>query len=246
MQTQTRQPISEELFKEKNLPPIVQRYLRYSNVIGQSWINTVKLQYQGEFRLGKDKPWMPMRGEQVYTTTPPAFQWNARFKMFGLPILAAKDTYKDGSGHMFGKITGLFTVFDVRDTDELLQGTMMRYLQEMMWFPTAFLGEDITWSEVDDHSADVTFTHNGKSVTGRMFFDDQGRLLNFLAERYREIDGSYQLDYWSTPITEYGTYKGFNIPQSGWGVWQLPEGDLAYVKLTLTAVDYNTAVRFDM
>lgn len=33
---------------------------------------------------------------------------------------------------------------------EIDQGTMMRYLNEMTWFPAAFLGENISWKAVDE------------------------------------------------------------------------------------------------
>ena len=217
------------------LPAPVQRYLTYTGLIGKRWIKTARVEYVGEFRLAADKPWMPMRVEQTYTTDPPGFQWNARFKMFGLPLISAQDTYKAGEGHMFGKLAGLFTIFDARG-GELLQGTMVRYLQEMMWFPTAYLSDHISWQAVDDHVADVTYTQSGESVTGRMYFDDEGRLLNFVADRYREDQGSYTLDRWSAPVTEYGTMAGFRLPVGGVGVWQLPDGDLSYVRLYVTAI----------
>lgn len=225
-----------------DLPEPVQRYMNYTGVVGTPWINTVQLKYSGEFRLAADRPWMPMKADQVYTTNPPGFQWNARFKMLGLPLLSAQDTYKDGQGHMFGKLAGMFTVFDARG-EELLQATMLRYLQEMMWFPTAYLSKHITWIEVDDHAADVTYTYGNKSVTGRMYFDDEGRLLNFVASRYREKQGAFTCDPWSTPITEYGVFEDLRLPIRGEAVWQLPEGDLSYIKLCVTDVTYNVPIR---
>lgn len=221
-----------------DLPEPVQRYMRYAGVVGTPWIKTVRLAYKGEFRMAADRPWMPVSAEQVYTTNPPGFQWKARFRMFGLPLMFAQDTYKDGTGHMFGKFAGLFTIFDARG-DELRQGTMLRYLQEMMWFPTAYLNDYITWESVDDHAADVTYTYGDEQVTGRMYFDDNGRLLSFIADRYREHQGTYTLDTWSTPTTAYGTFAGLRLPTAGWGVWQLPEGDLPYIKTRLTEVRYN-------
>lgn len=225
-----------------NLPEPVRRYLNFTGVVGTPWINTVHLKYHGDFRLAADRPWMPMKADQVYTTNPPGFQWNARFKMFGLPLLSACDTYKDGQGHMFGKLAGMITVFDARGK-ELLQGTMLRYLQEMMWFPTAYLSDYVTWEAVDDHAADVTYNFGSESVIGRMFFDDDGRMLNFVASRYREKQGTYSLDTWSTPITEYGVFAGLRLPIRGEAIWQLPEGDLSYIKLHLTGIAYNVPTR---
>src|SRR5690242_1537945 len=93
----------------KDLPESVQLYLNFTDVVGKAWINTAFMRYAGRFRLGADKPWMPIRATQYYTTNPPGFDWNARFKLAGLPLLSGRDTYKDGHGHMFGRALGLFT-----------------------------------------------------------------------------------------------------------------------------------------
>jgi hypothetical protein len=224
-----------------DLPEPVQRYMAYTGIIGAPWIDTVRLTYSGQFRLAADKPWMPIHAEQVYTTDPPGFQWKARFRLFGLPLMVGQDTYKDGAGHMFGKLAGLFTIFDARG-EKLLQGTMVRYLQEMMWFPTAYLNEYVTWQAVDNHAADVTYTDGNESVTGRMIFDDAGRIVNFVAERYRETQGAYTLNTWATPMTEYGRFAGLRLPSAGCGVWQLPDGDLTYINIRLTDARYNVPI----
>jgi hypothetical protein len=124
---------------------------------------------------------MLVTAEETYTTNPPSLMWNARFKVAGLPILRTKDKYESGYGHMFGKLIGVFTVFDVSG-EKLDQATMIGYLNEIMWFPTAFLGEHISWEDVDEHSAQVTFSDHGKSVSARMFFDDVGRLTRAQAD----------------------------------------------------------------
>jgi hypothetical protein len=72
-----------------------------------------------------------------------------------------------------------------------------------------------------------------------MFFDEEGRLTNFTAERYREIGGDFSLDPWSTPITRYGVYARLNLPVCGQAVWNLPSGDLVYADLEITSVEYN-------
>ncbi len=222
----------------QHLPEPAQRYLNYTGVVGKPWINTVRIKYAGKFRRAADQPWMLVKAEQFYTTNPPAFRWNAQFKMAGVWLMRAQDTYKAGHGHMFGKVAGLFTVVDMRG-DEMDQGTMLRYLNEMMWFPIALLGDNITWQGVDGHSADVTFTDCGKSVSARLLFDDVGRLTNFIAQRYRENKGQYSLDTWTTPMTKYGMLGGLNLPIRGQAVWKLPSGDLPYADLELTEITYN-------
>jgi hypothetical protein len=236
--TRNARLITAEMFQ--HLPEPVQRYLTYTGVVGKPWIDSAYLKQVGRFRQGQDRPWMMMTAKQKYTTSPPEFIWNARFKVAGLPLIRAQDKYESGQGHMFGKVAGLFTIFDLRGK-ELDQGTMLRYLNEMMWFPGAFLGENISWQSVDDYSAEVTFTDHGKSVSARMFFDKVGRLTNFTAMRYREIGGKFSLDPWSTPISSYGTLAGLNLPVRGQAVWNLPSGDLEYADLEIAEIQYNIA-----
>jgi hypothetical protein len=216
----------------------VRRYLTFTGVVGYPWIDSVRLKQVGRFRQGADRPWMPMTAEETYTTAPPSLIWNARFKIAGLPLLRARDRYEAGHGHMYGKLAGLVTVFDVRG-DDLDQATMIRYLNEIMWFPTAFLGENITWQAVDERSAEVTFTDGGRSVSAVMHFDDEGRITNFTTDRYREDDGAFSLDPWSTPMTGYGEMAGLNLPLKGTAVWKLPDGDLPYAELEITELAYN-------
>jgi hypothetical protein len=222
----------------EHLPAPAQRYLNFTGVVGKPWVETVRIKFDGKFRLGRDKPWMPMRAEQFYTTNPPGFLWQAQFKMAGLWLMRGQDLYKAGHGHMFGKLAGLFTIFDARGA-ELDQSTMMRYLNEMVWFPIALLSDYVTWQAVDDHSADVTFADAGKQVTARLFFDDAGRLTNFVTQRYRENQGKYTFDIWETPMTEYGVFAGLNLPVRGQAVWKLADGDLPYADLRVTEIEYN-------
>jgi hypothetical protein len=224
----------------KKLPTPVQRYLTYTGVIGYPWIETVHLKQKGKFRQGTDRPWMPLIAEEFYTIDPPSLLWQANFKLAGLPLLRAEDRYESGHGHMFGKLAGLVTIFDVSG-DELDQATMIRYLNEIMWFPTAFLGESISWEEVNDHSAQVTFRDHGKSVSAQMIFDDSGRLTNFTTMRYRELNGEFLLDPWSTPISGYAERAGLKLPIRGQAVWNLESGDLPYIDLEITEVQYNSA-----
>jgi hypothetical protein len=223
------------------LPAPVRRYLTYTGVIGKPWIHTARVRYTGKFRMAADKPWMPIDVDQVYTTNPPGFWWRAQFKFAGLPLMSGSDIYKAGHSRMIGKVAGLFTVVD-GSGDEVDQGTMVRYLQEMTWFPTGYLGANITWEAVGDHAADVTLYDHGQSVTARMYFDDNGRLLTFIAQRYGDFNGQYAMHTWATPVIDYAEFNGLKLPAGGMGVWQLPAGDLPYVDVQPIEIVYNQPI----
>jgi hypothetical protein len=221
-----------------NLPEPVQRYMAFSNVVEKPWIETVYLKQSGRFRRSQDQLWMPVTAEQIFTTDPPGFIWKARFKVAGLPLMNARDAYQDGHGHMYGKMVGLFNIFDERGV-EIDQGTLLRYLGEMVWFPTAFLGENITWQAVDDHCANLTLSDGGQTVSAQMRFDAAGRPVNFNALRYGDFEGEYSLQSWSVPMILFEERSGLNIPVRGMVTWNLPSGDLPYYEWNISEVEYN-------
>jgi hypothetical protein len=92
---------------------------------------------------------------------------------------------------------------------------------------------------VDDHSAQVTFTDSGSSVSAHMVFDDAGRPINVIAQRYHGVGGNFSLDPWPTPIEGYGARAGLNLPVHGQAVWNLPSGALPYWDGEIAEVEYN-------
>jgi hypothetical protein len=146
--------------------------------------------------------------------------------------------YAEGHGRMLVKVASLWPVADASgvQTD---QAAMMRYLSEMMWFPAAFLAGNISFEAVDDSSARVILTDHGRSATATLVFDQQGRLTDFVAKRYRTADAN-DPETWSTPVTGYGEYEGLRLPACGKAIYKLPGGDLEYIDVTITGLHYDS------
>lgn len=234
---QNDQVVTPEMLE--GLPPPVQRYLHYSGIVGKPLVSTVRLKQRGRIRQDEESPWMPLQADEYYTVSPPAFVWQAGARVAGLPLMRIRDSYVAGKGRMFITAGGLFPVGDMQGA-EMDQGSMMRYLNEMIWFPTAFLSDYITWEEIDDHSARVIMTDRGSRISAMMTFDDEGRVTNFTGERYRDnADGTSDLVLWSTPISDYGEFAGVRVPVRGSGVWHLASGDLTYIELEILEVEFD-------
>src|SRR5512146_2356867 len=102
MKMQQNHRITAEMLD--GLPEPVQRYLRFTGVVGMARINTARVQYVGRFRRAAGQPWMSVTADQTYTIDSPGFVWNACFKVAGLPLMRARDTYQEGQGHMFARL----------------------------------------------------------------------------------------------------------------------------------------------
>lgn len=229
-------PVTPEMLAQ--LPPCVQNWLTQSGVVGKPPAQTVHLKQKGLMRTKPGGPWMPGEAEQYFSTAQPGFIWTIRLTMPpGLPV-AGRDKYAGGKGNMLIKAFSLLPIVDGTG-DKIDQGTMLRYLGEMVWFPSAALSPYIQWAEVDAHSARATMEYQGVKASGVFTFDEQGRFLYMNAERYMGSGDAATLEKWHIPAAEWRVMDGVQMPVKGEVVWKLKEGDFSYYKWEITGVAFN-------
>jgi hypothetical protein len=218
------------------LPVAAQRYLRYAGVLGAPIPRLVHLTQKGRIRGSAQAQWMDFEAEESYSINPPAFLWSAYFPTKATPFVLGRDLYLEGRGGILMKMMGLLPVADEHG-EELRAAGLMRYLNEMSWFPAAFLGDNVAITERDEHSFTVHLSDRGLVAEAVMFVDAEGRMTNFQAQRFNTATRSMQT--WETPISDYGNYSGYNLPKFGAGVWRSPDGDLTYIEVGITNVRYE-------
>ena len=235
-QTQNQSPITKADLA--GLPQPLRRYLTQTGVIGRPRISTVRLKQKGFFRTRPEQNWMPMQAVQYYSVDPPAFLWHGKIKMLPFLAVQGRDHYEAGTGHMLIKLAA-FTLGDARGP-EMDQGALVRYFNEMMWFPTAFLRESIQWEENDANSARGAIQIGGTSASAVLHVTKSGHFANFVADRYMSTGDTFSLESWSTPVGDYAELNGLKLPISGEGVWHLDAGDFSYIRLRITELEYDT------
>ncbi|RKD32453.1 DUF6544 family protein [Thermohalobacter berrensis] len=222
----------------KGLPESVQRWLKNSNVVGKERIRTVRLKQKGIMRLKKEQPWIKYRVEQYYRVDEPSFIWKAKVKMNPLLYFNGRDIYYKGKGNMLIKLLSLIPVVNAKGK-EIDQGTLLRYLGEIVWFPTAALSDYIKWEEVDSNSAKATMSYGEITASGIFTFNDKGDVISFTAKRYMETNGQFKLETWTIPLDEYKKFNGIRIPYKGRVVWLLDSGDFEWYYFEITDIEYN-------
>ncbi len=149
----------------------------------------------------------------------------------------------EGKGKMSIKLLGLISIADASGL-EMNQASLVRYLNEIIWFPTAFLNDYIQWEPINSNSAKATISVNGLTASAVFYFNESGELENFITERYRDDHGQLVLETWSTPITEYKEINGVRIPTKGDAVYNLSSGDFKYIEVELTDIEYNHPLKY--
>jgi hypothetical protein len=219
-----------------SLPAPVARHLRRAGVVGKPIPGVVRVRQVGRIRSSADASWMPLEAEEVYSVDPPAFVWQAWLPRRQLPLVFGRDEYLGRRGSIVMKLLGTVAVAD--DHGEALAAAgLMRFLNEMMWFPAAFAGPGVEWRAVDDGSADIALRDGPLEATARLFFDGEGRLVNFRAQRFNT--GTDSIEAWETPLSGHRIMAGLELPTKGAAVWKLPAGDFTYIELEITAVEYD-------
>lgn len=215
------------------LPATVRRYLDWSGVEGRHVPASVTLHQVGRLRMANDKPWLPFTAEEDFGTGPPVFSWRARVRYSGVPLVRAWDSYVGGRGRMRIRLAHVLTIGDLSGA-ELDQAALLRYLNEMAWFPAAFLLGNVSWEEIDDHSARVTITDSGLTASGVLTFGRDGRPIEFTAPRHRHLGkGRFSLQPWATPFTDYDVLDGVRVPTAGWAEFRTAAETVKYIELEL-------------
>jgi hypothetical protein len=112
-----------------------------------------------------------------------------------------------------------------------------------MWFPAVWATDLIRWESVDGNTAAGSVTAGDLTVRADFCFDDDGRLIDFRADRYRDVGKErFELTRWSTPIREYANLGGLHLPAGGAAVWHLPEGDFEYIEICASHIEYSMTV----
>ena len=230
---ETGQTLTAE--KIRALPQNVQRWLQRSGVVGKRNPNTLRVVQKGTMRTQPTGRWMPFKSIQHFSINPPAFVWTARIQAAPFIEIAGRDKYHQGHGNMLIKPLFLFTAANSTGK-EIDQGTLLRYMAEMAWFPQSAVSEFVRWENIDDKKARVTMDYQGVSASGVFFFNDEGLVEGFEARRYGEFEGIYRKETWSVSVTGYKSFNGVTIGHKSEITWKLKEGDFKWLKIEITDV----------
>ncbi|HEX2869112.1 MAG TPA: DUF6544 family protein [Ignavibacteriales bacterium] len=236
-------PIKSEIIKESDiraLPPVVQKWMRHSGVIGKDMIKTVHLRQTGQMRTSPEGSWWPFTAGQYFTVDRPGFLWEAEVKANPFMYMRGRDKYYNGQGQMIIKVMSLIPVVDVKGK-EVDQGTMLRFLAEGVWFPTFALSKYIKWEEVDSRSARAVMNYGGIEASGIYRFNAEGDLTGFEAMRYYYRKEGSTLEKWVIAVDRdgYKEFSGMRIPAKSSVTWKLKEGDYHWLDVEVTEMEFN-------
>ncbi len=223
--------ISDERIKK--FPAPVRKYLKYSGALNKKPVRFARLKQTGEIRPDGEK-WIGFYAEQYMSSN--GFIWNAKVSN---NIVSVRDKFADGKGGMLIKLFSSYTIADVQGK-EIDISSLLRLLSEMAIIPSLYLNENIHWRKINSHSAGISFKDWDLNVSGIIDFNDLGEIISFTTdERYMFKNGINVKERWTVKLSDYRDFSGFKVATKAEAVWNLLAGDLPYVKVDITEIEYD-------
>jgi len=199
-------------------------------------VRTLRLHHGGTFQLSaKGKP-LPIDGTQLFTADPPGFVWTGRIHMAPGLWVDARDMAVDGSGSMRVLFDDTVRIADMRGP-QLDQGSALRLLAEMVWYPTAlFDARYVAWAPIDASHARATLHSPTGDVTGLFEFGADGLPTRMSAARY---DDKGALHPWGGTYADWRTVSGMRVPFAAEVSWELPAGRFTYARWRVDTMAYE-------
>jgi hypothetical protein len=238
-------PLDAPLVTEGDLAPLpetVRRYLRVSGAVGQPRVRNYRIRFTGRIRSAPDAAWMPFEAEQHSFADAPTRLFLMHARLFGLPVEAFHRLI-GGHATMQVKVAGMVSMADARG-DEMDRAETVTLFNDMcILAPGTLIGSPITWEPVDQSTTRARFTHAGHAIVATLFFDTDGRLVNFESDdRSRALpDGTFARLRFSTPLRDYRRFGPLNLAGYGEARWRRPEGEFTYGEFRM--MDIVTNVR---
>jgi hypothetical protein len=220
------------------LPEIVQNWLRKSHVIGKPMPASVHVKQKGSMRTDANGDWMLFDAEQYFTINPPGFVWNATIHTDKFIDIVGRDKYQNGKGNMLIKAASLITIANSQG-NEIDQGTLIRYMAEIAWFPHAAVCDYLDWEQIDSSHARVTMSYNGVTASGIYTFNKEGLPIGFETQRFGDFKGKYSKETWAVATSGFKIFNGIVVANKSEVTWKLKEGDFTWLRLVLTDIEYR-------
>ena len=224
------------------LPETVQKYIEYTGSVGKPKVKNMNIVFEGKMRA-KGKGYFSFRSEQYNFFTEPSRLFFMKAKIFGL-LVPGYHRYIDTKASMDIRLFGLISVSKHSDGAMNKVETVTLFNDMCLMAPATLIDKRIVWQDINEDSAKATFTNKNISITATLYFNDKHQLVNFVSDDRVEINENKQYRF-STPVSSYKNFGGYNLPSYGETTWHYPEGDFTYGKFNLKEINYNVVKRID-
>ncbi|WP_430886092.1 DUF6920 family protein [Fusibacter sp. JL216-2] len=226
--------------KIEDLPEPIRRWLSQCGALSKLDIQYMDMKHVGEMRLDPESnKWLSAKATQRVGVLEPGFAWQVKADVApGLRVLGL-DSLIEGRAEMVIRLLGVFPVANVKDTPEVNESTMHRYLLEMGWYPQLALHKDISWTAIDKNTAKASLQAGDSDVSVIIEINDKGQFIGSKAYRYYDGKDDLQRRPFEGRVTSHTVFDGVEIPREMEAVWMLESGPFKWYKVKVVSAEFH-------
>ncbi len=224
----------------KGLPAPVAAYFRHVLANGVPLVDRASLRMGGSFLPRPNSNYLGFGAEEYFNARTPAFLWYGKIKVSQVLWMYSIERYIDGASSFDRKFMGAFNETHYEHKED--KSSLVRYLGEAVWFPTALLPSgQVRWEPVDDRTARVFMTSRGITVSAAVTFNLEHEIVEFMSHdmEFEKLEKGETRE-WHMRCADYKNFGGIIIPTEVRAEWELAGGKtLEYARFAVTAAEYN-------
>jgi hypothetical protein len=222
----------------KNVPELIQEYLKKTEILGKDKILRIRLKQKGEFKLKPGSKWKKFTAEQYINTENMSFLWYAKIKLIPLIKVYVIDEFIYGKGKLIAKLLSFIKIVDELGS-EIDQGEFMRFLSESVWYPTFFCNNNIQFAVLKNNTIKIKLESQHQNISGKLILNNDGLIHKFTCERYYTNADKKELKKMTGYLSEYKIFNGIMLPTKFKVCWHLEEGDYCYINGNIIDIEFN-------
>lgn len=221
------------------LPQTIQNWLKASGAFGKEKVQKIVLTQDFKMKLNPEqKNWYHANARQVFNVNLPAFVWTVDLKMNPLIHIRGRDKFFEGKGEMEMRMNGLIPLG--KETGfRIDEGTLQRFLGEIVWFPSAATNDYIQWQAIDKQSATASMTYRDTKASGTFYFGDDGLFERYTAMRFKGNESDAKKYLWEIKVLENKSFNGVIVPSKCEAIWHLDEGLWKWSEIEIVTLEYD-------
>ncbi len=235
--------MQKEIISEKEiatLPAALQKYLHVCGYVGKEKMWNARIVWQNAaIKRAHNGGWTPLECTQYNFVPTPARIVYLNAAMWGIIPFDGRDKYQDGAGNMYIRVMNTFVVENAVGK-EMDQSSLVTILAESMMVPSYLLQPHFQWKEIDSTTVEGTLTHNGISVKGIFYFNQQGEYIRFeTKDRFHSSGGVHKNYPWLVHVYNYKDFGEFKQASKITTTWITESGEFLYWDGEIKSVEYN-------
>lgn len=219
-------------------PEPVQRWLKRSGALEATVPRKVVVKQDFQLKLNATQEnWYRGSATQYFNPVQPGFVWSLDLQLYPLINVRGRDKLQNGKGEMMIKLWSLIPLVNEKGNPKIDEGTLQRFLGEIVWFPAAAKCPYLAWEGINKNEAKAILTFQDMSVSGVFTFDDIGRFVKFRTERYHGGETTAARKPWIVEGRDYQRFEGVEVPSLCEATWMLEEGPWKWAQIRILSVE---------